>query len=339
MVNNMELATIVAEIELRAIGREIGQLQEIRKTLKGRSRLAATSIFRARTIFAEGYAYHYGGRTELQFNVGFDRPGTFRHGVAFSFEPSQSLPNPEEALLASVRRFNEFLELNPSEFADMSMWEWEKNERLNSDRSPTPIRADLVRRGVFVFFGKMQRADSIDYDLIVDDLSRLLAIYRFVESRDEFPTSEDGSENDDTFRPGCSVKRRFAKASLAEKILDIDLRHNELQHRLFSELESEHGKGTVATEWRSRSGKVDVVVRHPGNRYWFYEIKTALSARACIREGLAQLLEYSFWPGAREPEKLFIVGEAKLDVAAEQYLRLLRGRFSVPIEYRRCVLA
>ena len=104
----MELATIIAEIEVRATGREIGQLQEIRKTIKGRSRVAATSIFRAQTIFADGYAYHYGGRTELQFNVGFDRPGTLRHGVAFSFEPSQSLPNPEEALLTSVRRFNEW---------------------------------------------------------------------------------------------------------------------------------------------------------------------------------------------------------------------------------------
>jgi hypothetical protein len=43
---------------------------------------------------------------------------------------------------------------------------------------------------------------------------------------------------------------------------------------------------------------MDVVVRL-GIRYWFYEIKTALSARACIREALAQLLEYSYWPEHR----------------------------------------
>jgi hypothetical protein len=333
----VSLAAIVAEIEKRAQGRGIGNLQEIRKSLKGLSRLPATSIFAPKTTFGEEYAYHYGGRTELQFNVGTDKPGTFRHGVAFSFEPSQSLPNPEEALLTSVRRFNEFIDLHTTEFADMSMWEWDRGERRNSDRAITPIRSDLVRRGMFVFMGKMQPINLIDYELVVDDLDRLLSIYRFVEGRDEFPTLA-GNTADITFRPGCTVKQRQATASLAERILNIDLRHNELQLLLYSELQHEHGENNVATEWKTETGNVDVVVRRENNRFWFYEIKTSLSARACIREGLAQILEYSYWPGATEPEKIFIVGEPQLDGEAERYLTMLRERFSLPIEYRQCIL-
>ena len=331
------LAAIVAEIEKRAQGREIGNLQEIRKSLKGLSRIAATSIFAPKTTFGEEYAYHYGGRTELQFNVGVDKPGTFRHGVAFSFEPSQSLPNPEVALLTSVRRFNEFIDLHSAKFSDMSMWEWDRGERRNSDRTITPIRSDLVRRGTFVFMGKIQPIDLIDYELVVDDLDRLLAMYRFVEGRDDFPKLA-GNTVDVTFRPGCTVKQRHATASLAERILDIDLRHNELQLLLYSELQQEHGENNVTTEWKTGTGSVDVVVRRENNRYWFYEIKTSLSARACIREGLAQILEYSYWPGTTEPEKLFIVGEPALDREASQYLTMLNERFSLPIGYRQCIL-
>lgn len=79
---------------------------------------------------------------------------------------------------------------------------------------------------------------------------------------------------------------------------------------------------------------MDVVVRRGGN-FWFYEIKTAMSARACIREALAQLLEYSFWPGAQQAEKLIIVGEPSLDEQSEQYLAMLRKQFSLPLEYHQ----
>jgi hypothetical protein len=190
---------------------------------------------------------------------------------------------------------------------------------------------------MFVFMGKTQPIDLIDYDLVVDDLDRLLAVYRFVEGRGEFPTFA-GNAEDVSFRPGCTVKQRYATASLAERILDIDLRHNELQLLLYNELQHEHGENNVTTEWKTGTGSVDVVVRRDNNRLWFYEIKTSLSARACIREGLAQILEYSYWPGATEPERLFIVGEPQLDGEAGQYLVMLNKRFSLPIGYRQCIL-
>jgi hypothetical protein len=332
----VSLISIVAEIERRAKTREIGRLQEIRRELKGHARLAANSIFTPQSIFDEDYAFHYGGRTELQFNIGFE-PRGFRHGVAFSFEPSRTVPEPEETLISSVQRFNEYLTLHSQQFADMSMWHSDENER-GADHPPTPIQADLIRRGMFVFMGRMQAADAIDYDLIVEDFDRLLPLYRFVEGRATFPQVAEPTKGGFQFKPGCTVKSESATASLAERQLNIILRHNELQRALHDHLASLYGADDVGTERESAGGQVDVIVRR-GEKFWFYEIKTSMSARGCIREALAQLLEYSFWPGAQEAEKLIIVGEPPLDANADLYLVALRKRFALPIAYQQFEMA
>ena len=239
----MPLTTIIQEIERRAETRQIGHLQEIRQEIKGHARLAGHSIFTAHSTFREGsypYAFHHGGRTELQFNVGFE-PGGFRHGVAFSFEPSRTLPRPEETLIPSVRRFNEYLTLYPQQFADMSMWHWEGNKkRRGSDHPATPIQADLIRRGVFVFMGRMQPLNSIDYDLLLDDLDRLLPLYRFVEGRGTFPAMSEIAQSGFHFKPGCTVKPAGTMGSLQEQELNIILRHNELQLALHNQIGRAH---------------------------------------------------------------------------------------------------
>ena len=52
----------------------------------------------------------------------------------------------------------------------------------------------------------------------------------------------------------------------------------------------------------------------------YYEIKTAVSAQACIREALSQLLEYSYWPGSEVAQNLIIAGVAEIDKATQMYL-------------------
>ena len=71
------------------------------------------------------------------------------------------------------------------------------------------------------------------------------------------------------------------------------------------------------------------------NEYWFYEIKTAQSPRACLREAVGQLLEYSFWPGGQHASRLTVVGETAIDNDGLEYLRRLKERFSLPIEYEQ----
>lgn len=171
------LKSIVQEIERRASGHEIGRLQEIRKELKGLDRQAGHTIFGTQTIF-DDWAFHYGGRTELQFNVGFEPLELLRHGLAFSFEPSQTLPNPEEVLIPRVKRFNEFFAVNPHQFPDMLMWHRIKGDRIESDHGPAPITPELMHRGVFIFIGKMQPSAAIDYDMMVDDFESRLSLCR-----------------------------------------------------------------------------------------------------------------------------------------------------------------
>ncbi len=330
----MSLKTIVQEIERRAEAREIGHLQEIRKELKRKTRLPYHRIFHRDTIRDdEGYAFHYGGRTELQFNVGFEPGNMFRHGVAFSLERSQTLPDITR-LLPNVKRFNEFLALYPQQFSDMSMWHWVSKERKQSDHYPAPITPDLMKEKFFIFLGKMQPSNDIDFDLIVEDFDRLLALYRFVEGKDTFPRLAEPPTRGFEFRPGCTVKLSKTTVSLVERELDVYLRQNDIQLALHDHLASLYGPQNVGTERWSGSGRVDVMVRQNG-KFWFYEIKTAMSARGCIVEALAQLLEYSYWPGALLAEKLIIVGEPALDRDSAKYLATLREQFSLPIEYQQ----
>lgn len=63
------------------------------------------------------------GRSELQFNIGVEagpHGNEIRHGVAFSFELSQSVPN-IDALVPKARLFSEYLQLYPEQCADMRM--------------------------------------------------------------------------------------------------------------------------------------------------------------------------------------------------------------------------
>jgi hypothetical protein len=74
------------------------------------------------------------------------------------------------------------------------------------------------------------------------------------------------------------------------------------------------------------------VVRQ-NNEYWFYEIKTAHSPRACIRQAIGQLLEYAFWTSSQNVTRLIVVGETPLDQDGAKYLRTLQKQFSLPIDY------
>ncbi len=325
----MSILKLVAEIERRAQTHDFGRLQEIRKELKNKTRLSRT-IFRDKTI-KDTYAFHYGGRRELQFNVGVEPGDRIRHGVAFSFEPSQSLPDPD-LLIPSAKRFNSFLRRHPNHYSDMRMWHWDENGHRSADYRPMPIEPYLIRKGMFIFMGKMQASKEINFDVIVEDFDRLLTLYRFVEGHENEPVLP--TKKGFLFKPGCAVKSSKTKASYAERELDVTLRHNEIQDALYKHLCIQYGDDNVGAESQNADGRVDIVVRQTG-RYWFYEIKTALTTRECISQALAQLMEYAYWPGAQVAERLIIIGEPALDPESEHYLSTLRKRFSIPVEYEQ----
>jgi len=330
------LKAITAELNQRALAHMIGSLQDIRAELHHRRR-AGRNIFNSATTDSKR-AFHFGGRSELQFNIGWDDEDgkQFRHGVAFSFESSRSVQSPVEVLKPNVEPFNKFMRLHADLYGDMRMWHC-KNGKQSPRYIPAPILDELVTEGVFVFLGKLQPRDRIDHEVILNDFDRLLELYKFTESGGKSQVTSLPVHNE--FRPGFKPKASSAIATQVRKQWQVILRHNELQKELHRQLVSQFGNADVTAEF-SNVGRtsVDVVVRQ-GNEYWFYEIKTADSARECLREALGQVLEYAFWPpGSRVVSRLIVVGEAAMDEDCEKYLQLLKKRFSLPVEYQRIIV-
>ena len=327
------IAEIAAEINEGAKDHPIGELQSVRKDLRGLSRLPTSKIFNGNTIFEE-FAFHVGGRTELQFNIGIETITSikyFRHGIAFSLERSQSLPK-IDPLIPRIARFNEFIRTYSDNLSQFRMWHFDESGDRSHDYVPTPIPATLVKPEVFIFLGCLRPREEVEPETILEDFDRLLPVYRFVEGSDSFPVISDSGAKFE-FSPGCSNKPSSTTVSIVERKLNRQLRHNDLQFKLHARLTEKYGKGSVGTEVPTGNGTlVDVVVRSE-DRFQYYEIKTGSSARACIREALAQLLEYSYWPCSQEAESLTVVGEAKLDDDAARYLKLLRSKFKLPISY------
>jgi hypothetical protein len=273
--------------------------------------------------------------TELQFNVGFELVNgqrTFRHGVAFSLQPTRELPD-ITPLIPKIERFNEYLRVYPNAFEGLSMWHWHKHRR-SEGYDVGLIEDALIVRDTFIFVGALQPKDGVDIDRILDDFDRLLPLYQYVEGERSFPKQADTTH---AFHWSPGNKARVARSSYERPAASVDkaLRHNIVQAALFAHLEGIHGKGNTSGEQDSGNGTpVDVVVRD-GKRYVYYELKTGLSAQSCIRDAIGQLLEYSYWPGAQKAHKLVIVGEAVYDSEASAYIKRLRRDFSLPIEYRR----
>jgi hypothetical protein len=128
----------------------------------------------------------------------------------------------------------------------------------------------------------------------------------------------------------------ISTATFAKIELDIQLRHNQLQAALYSRLVAEFGLENVSGEQATGIGtNIYIVIRHNNGEYWYYEIKTALSPKMCIREAFGQLMEYSYWPRGQEAQRLIVCGERSLDADGQAYLRQIRQRFGVPIDYEQ----
>lgn len=69
------ISEIAEEINEKSKGYKVGELQHLRKQVKGMKQLPGTAIFSKQTIFDREefkYAFHHGVRAELQFNIGIE---------------------------------------------------------------------------------------------------------------------------------------------------------------------------------------------------------------------------------------------------------------------------
>lgn len=317
-------------------GYKIGGLQDIRKEIKNLQRRPGSLIFHNDTISDEGgWAYHYGGRKELQFNIGFEEEG-LRYGIALSLESSQTLPD-ITLLYPTARRLNQFMRQYPEFFRDYLMWHWQ--DKRSSIGTVKEISEDLLEPKTFIFIGKLQKENDIDFDKILATFDELLKPYIFVEKTKASGIIEDDrNENDDFAFQVQTPKLPTTRAySIEEKAINLDIRHTLIQEALIKKLRATYGDNNVSPEHPIGGKKIDVV-RKDGDDFIFYEIKMSGSAKACIRDALGQLMEYAYWPGKRNASSLVVIGEEAIDNKTTTYLKYLTKVFSLLIHYEQITI-
>jgi hypothetical protein len=327
----MNIKEIAHEINSRAIGYEIGKLQSLRKDIKGLKKRAGSIIFAENTIF-DDYAFHYGGRSEIQYNIGIENEG-LRYGLAFSLETSQSLPDPS-TLYPKILKLNCLIRERPEFFKSFKMWYYIGKERSNI-YEVVEIGTELLSTNIFIFFGDISEEDKINIDGILETFDKLLWVYKTVETDDYKPIDSEKKTLTNEF-VFSNKHRKLAKKTIytsQEKEIDIDIRHTYLQEILRSELENKYGKENVSIENPFNDNKIDIVVKY-NDSFHFYEVKTASSAKSCVRQAIGQLLEYAYGNGMKNASKIFIAGEFPIDNETNTFLSYLRQEFKIPIYYK-----
>jgi hypothetical protein len=288
--------------------------------------LHTLKIFSASTIFDE-YAFHDGGRTEIQYNIGFEENNSLRYGLAFSLEPGRTLPD-VSIMYPKIRTYNDLLRNNPALFLGYKFWAWVDGKRTETEIIHE-IDSSLVKPKTFIFFGKLINSKYIGYDEILSTFDKMLPIYEYIEN----PKTEISTkENPFVFKKTNASLPQSRNYTIKQIEIDIDIRHSKIQEKLVDDLFKRFGNDNVALEHPINGNKIDVVVNNNGMIY-FYEIKTAPTARDCIRQALGQILDYAYWPGLKNADKLFIVGENKIDENTENYLNFLKTQCGVVLEY------
>lgn len=185
----MNIHQLAKRIDEKAIahGFAIAALPELRKKHLGK-KLLPYSIFSKKTIFDGNdiYAFHHGGRDEIQFNVGEeyinDKPVT-RLGLCFSLEASPSLHHPVEDLDPFRQKFNECFEKHPEYFSGFKMWYYQNGQR-HGDFAPQKISDQWFQYGTFICLGNiiqksLSDLNDSDVSAILSGFDKLLPIYKY----------------------------------------------------------------------------------------------------------------------------------------------------------------
>lgn len=329
-----DLQQMVLEINQRAAVHRIGTVQTLRRSFANSRRQPE------KRFLNEGdgstYAFHTGGRHELQFNVGLDQhffPSGVRYGVAFSFETSMSHRTIED-LLPKAALFNDFMRMNQEHYNDLGMWSKSRRNGFSAISRPHIIGSHLAKIGTFVFLGKTIAQSDLDLDDVLTTLDRLFQVWHFIETASRRSTSPMAPSDPWGVRPGWRSPVLQRLCTSRELSLDVTFRHFILQKKMYDILIQEFGYENVGQEhYAPGGGIIDLIALTPHGRMIF-EIKTAHTARQCVREALGQIMDYGYWNGADGLHSLVIVGEPASDEEVDQYLVLLSSSLPAPVFYR-----
>ena len=331
----MTIPELANAINNNLTGHAMANFQYLRKELKGLQRPKTLKIFSDETIDSKGkWAFHDGGRSEIQYNIGLDEGG-IRYGLAFSLKPSQTLPNPS-ILFHKVHQLNYLIEEKPELFEGLSLWSWYNGERTKYPDMCIPQR--IITNNSFIFLGKECLPGSVDVNEILQTFDQMLEIYVRIEGGiDENPLERKDRSLEFSFNPSeHQLPHEYSFDTTKRKIF-VKAGHSKIQAKLIEELKREFGDGNISVEQKIGYNEIDVVVKD-GNEFIFYEVKVASSLKMAIREALGQLMEYSYYRATKLAKKLVIVTNYELDDKNATYLEFLRREFKLPVEYRQILL-
>ncbi|RCW49743.1 hypothetical protein [Halanaerobium sp. MA284_MarDTE_T2] len=189
----MNISKIADNLNEKSKDYQIAQLQNYRVEINKLSQPYTYDIFSNKSIkYKDNYAYHSGGRKEMQVNIGFEPDREeFRAGFAFSIEPSRSLTEPVEIFKPKIKRFNEFLDKNYDKYSDLMMFYHDDVPKRSENYQIEQIGDNLIERGNFIFFGEFydkKAGDNLtekEYRHILKLMSQMLEIYFYVETGDK----------------------------------------------------------------------------------------------------------------------------------------------------------
>lgn len=334
------LKEIANEINVAAKRYKMASFQEIRKKIHEKQRCNNKEIFDENAIKENSWAFHYGGREEIQYNIGFEEienKKCFRYGLAFSLEPSRFLHKNEvvEAFKSKILRYNEYISLNNDKFSDLNFW-YEYNKGQKKILPIGKIEMNLIKPEMFFFIGKYTPIELISYDEILRLFDRMLDIYTYVESNIQLRKLGNNFDGKLHFKAGCNISINKTIRNQEAIKYNVFLRHKQIQKMIWELLVKEYGYDNVGTEIETGYGTlIDIAIKLKQNDYIYYEIKTSSTIKACIREALPQLLEYSYWNNSQKASKLIIISENKITIEAKEYLKFLRENFKIPIFYQQ----
>jgi hypothetical protein len=137
----------------------------------------------------DGYAFHAGGRKELQYNIGeevLNEKTVFRFGMAFSLYQDKTLHDSKAEFRPLKDRFNKFLRTNPDYFDGLVMWYHREHELEEVFDKVMLIDSKLFQTEHFIFFGKyfskgISQINTKDIDEIIKLFDYLFPLYKFVQ--------------------------------------------------------------------------------------------------------------------------------------------------------------
>ena len=133
------------------------------------------------------------------------------------------------------------------------------------------------------------------------------------------------------FKSGHNPGKHSATAVSPGGKKEKSLFHNEVQTKIFNLLEKQYGEKNVGTENElGYQTKVDIVVKL-NDSFTFYEIKTASTVKAAIREAMGQILEYAYWPDRIHANKLIIISTQKATSDCKTYIKRFRKVHNIPL--------